>query len=299
MTVATNNGADACGAKTARFRDVMPKEKAAEWGVTSEARGKFMNIPKGELRVDHTYQRTKIRASRVSYMAREWSWFAFIALLVVRRPDGTYWVVDGQHRKLAADKRDDVDTLPCMVFEANDVATEAAAFVAANTQRTIVTPFHKFRANLVAGDPTATGINAMVERSGYKITGSGGSDREACCIDTLLRCFSHSPSETQKVWTVVAEVSNPGPVNGRLLEALYYLEGHLARTHHGSIGDVAILSKLKTAGVKSLLGFMNNAALYHARGGPKIYAEGILKFLNRKRSSRRIPSIIDGQGVEL
>jgi len=40
--------------------------------------------------------------------------------VVALRDDNKWFVVDGQHRKLAADQRSDIRELPCLVFETNE-----------------------------------------------------------------------------------------------------------------------------------------------------------------------------------
>jgi len=64
-------------------------------------------------------------------------------------------VVDGQHRKLAADLRSDVTTLPCHVLQAGSVKDEAMAFLVMHTGKVGVAGLDRSRALLRTGDASA------------------------------------------------------------------------------------------------------------------------------------------------
>jgi len=99
--------------KTAQSHD---KTARYAWTIKN-APGEFLMIPKSELEVDHAYQRDRINQRRVEELARAWDWIACGCLVVALRDDNKWFVVDGQHRKLAADQRSDIRELPCLVFE--------------------------------------------------------------------------------------------------------------------------------------------------------------------------------------
>src|SRR4051812_44439221 len=104
-------------------RSVSKVEKFG-W-IIVDKRGVAMDIPKCSLHVDKSYQRDALGSSKILRIAREWSWIACGRLIVGIRPDGSYVVIDGQHRKLAADKRSDIADLPCEVFEVLGPSQEA------------------------------------------------------------------------------------------------------------------------------------------------------------------------------
>lgn len=71
------------------------------------------------LSIDSTYQRsTDNGASRrlIAGIAARFDWRLCAPLVVSRRADDTLTIIDGQHRWMAACKRDDIPQLPCCLF---------------------------------------------------------------------------------------------------------------------------------------------------------------------------------------
>lgn len=83
-------------------------------------------------------------------------------------------VIDGQHRLEAARKHPLIETLPCYIVDAGDVARQAQAFVALNARRIGVTRLQRFWAAHAAGEPVALKIHKICTGAGVTITKSGG-----------------------------------------------------------------------------------------------------------------------------
>lgn len=76
-------------------------------------------IPLNMLSVDPAYQRsTDNDSSRrlIASITAKFDWRLCMPLVVSRRADDKLVIIDGQHRWLAACKRDDIDSLPCCLF---------------------------------------------------------------------------------------------------------------------------------------------------------------------------------------
>jgi len=97
-------------------------------------KGKASYLSKDVLQFDTSYQRPEITAF-VWHIARNFSWKLFGTVSVSQRINGEYFVFDGQHRVLAARLRDDIDNIPCLVFNLDGVSEEAEAFLDLNTER--------------------------------------------------------------------------------------------------------------------------------------------------------------------
>ena len=124
-----------------------------------------------KLKVDDTYQRSiEGGASRklVIKIAENWDWRLCLPLLVSRR-NGEMFVIDGQHRKEAAELRGDIPHLPVVVFDFDDPKAEAELFVAANRSRRPMGKLDDFHAAVVAGDAKAIAINEVVAGAGLAI----------------------------------------------------------------------------------------------------------------------------------
>src|SRR4051794_31726791 len=87
-------------------------DKIRQYGWTADnVPGKLIYLPKESLQVDPTYQRPLNDRKRLR-IASAFNWAAFGVLICARRPDGTIWVIDGQHRLSAAMSRSDVRDVP-------------------------------------------------------------------------------------------------------------------------------------------------------------------------------------------
>lgn len=134
-------------------------------------------VPVARCVIDPSYQRTlETRRSqdRVAAMAQNFRWEACGAITAARTPDGDFAVIDGQHRVAAARLRAEkgwgaIAELPAIVYGHISVQEQAAAFVRANTDRVALTNLAIYHAKIVAGDPEATAIAAIVKAAGMTV----------------------------------------------------------------------------------------------------------------------------------
>lgn len=129
-------------------------------------------LPIEVLVVDPTYQRTAdSERSRLNIrrIAEAFCWTKFQPVTVTHRPDGTYAVIDGQHRVAAAALHPMVDSVPCFVVAAPEIRAQARSFVAINRDRVAVNPMQMHHANVAAGDPDALHMQAVCNQAGVKL----------------------------------------------------------------------------------------------------------------------------------
>jgi hypothetical protein len=246
--------------------------------------GKFELIPKGDINIDHAYQRDKTSMTRILSIARDFSWQAFGVLLCVRREDGTVWAFDGQHRKLAADKRSDVTKLPCLVFTADDLEQEARAFLSSNTVRGVVVSLDKYRALLTCKDKTALLVQAMVRSTGHQI---GRTSTAVRCVAFLMKAMQLDQDTLLKIWPMAARIAQDHAVTDELVKALFTTERALRRTGQGSLSDkhnYEAISKLKYYQFDEA----NKKATAYLGGGEKTHARALVDCLNFRRTKNRI-----------
>ncbi len=192
------------------------------WSIVDEI-GELMWLSKAILNVDPAYQREKVKLNRILSISRAWSWVACGTLIVAKRTDGKYFVIDGQHRKLAADKRADILNLPCMVFDAVDIPDEASAFLRVNIARSPVGALGKFKSEIIAGDKVAAKVTSMVTESGYRIGASSGPEYSTVCVGLLKQCMVRSEPVTAQVWALCVDLSNGRTITDRLFGSLFEL----------------------------------------------------------------------------
>lgn len=102
-------------------------------------------VPVGELYLDHSYQR-EIRAAgrnNIRQIVAGFDWRHYQPLLVSRKEDGGYTVIDGQHRALAACLHPQIAHVPCSIVDA-DFQEQAKVFLEVNTQVVKMQPLEMF-----------------------------------------------------------------------------------------------------------------------------------------------------------
>lgn len=125
----------------------------------------------GELLIDADYQRGVESGSSqalIRRIAQRWNWDLCLPLVIARRGVGLF-VIDGQHRLVAAKMRGDIAQLPCVVVDYASAADEAASFVQLNQQRVALREPQVFRAAIASGDSEACAIVAAIESAGLRI----------------------------------------------------------------------------------------------------------------------------------
>ncbi|TPL85074.1 ParB/RepB/Spo0J family partition protein [Mesorhizobium sp. B2-3-12] len=124
------------------------------------------------LSVDSAYQRsTDNEASRrlIASIAAKFDWRLCAPLVVSRRADDTLTIIDGQHRWMAACRRDDIPQLPCCVFRYENREEEARMFILANRARKPMNRLDDYFAALAAADEDALEMQQLVTDAGLSV----------------------------------------------------------------------------------------------------------------------------------
>ncbi len=136
------------------------KTRAAEHSTDLGARPMVVWVDLGLLSVDRRYQReiTGGGEAHINRILRAFNWNRYQPIVVTALADGRYAVIDGQHRLEAAKKHPLIDSLPCYVIDAPDLAAQAEIFVAVNSDRRALTNLQKFWASVTAGNREAQAL---------------------------------------------------------------------------------------------------------------------------------------------
>ena len=131
-------------------------------------------IPVELLELDHAYQRTE--TGNANKLAENWDDTACEFLLVSFR-DGKFYVIDGQHRMIAA-KINGIKSLPCVILTGLTRSEEARRFSVQGMGRKVLTPTDTFKANIECGNKdykevaTDMEIKRICDKYGVVITKS-------------------------------------------------------------------------------------------------------------------------------
>lgn len=254
----------------------VDKVSRYDWKIVDKP-GMLQWINKHKIHIDDVYQRSLIK-DRVVLLSQEWSWVACGTLIVALR-EGKYWAVDGQHRLMATLRRSDVQELPCVVFEMQDIKEEAKGFVSANTQRKPISSSQRHKAMVISGNEIAVMVQSQIQELGLSTTVNKKSPGYFSCIAWAMKTAKDDYDTFCAVLKIAAEISlkDSEPVRQKLLDGLAYIHKH----HSGGIRDPRIADKIRQKGAFTLNLAAQKSAAILGHGGQKAWARGILDELNK------------------
>jgi hypothetical protein len=248
-----------------------------KWIVTDDP-GVFTQLDKAVLQIHPDYQRSA-NAKKILQIASEWSWVSCGAIIVGERA-GDYWVIDGQHRVLAARKRSDIEKLPCLVFKTSGVVQEARGFLAVNTGRGAVSAFDRFKALVTSGDDSAIAVEALFSQLKVNMTPGGAmKPMDFASIGWALSKAGSNRTAFETVMTLAAEIcKDVAPLHEKLVAGLHYI--HFAHKE-GGLNGKSLRNRIIAVGPGRLLEGASRAAAYYTKGGAKIWAQGMMDEINK------------------
>ena len=238
--------------------------------------GEFSWIRKEDLVVpDESYQRNGTDAKELRIASR-FSWSAFQTISVSKRSDGRYNVIDGGHRLRAAMRRDDVKTIPCMVFHLGDDKGQAEAFLSINRDRKPMSGVDRHKAMLVAGDPMAEKVeNAAMEANRPIAKSSDGT--HISCVNEIARCIKDDEAAFNRVWKTIYTVCENRRLTRDMLLGLFWLE----RFVDGGISSAPRARRVLAVGYDALYEGSRQGREFHGNPGAAAIADGMLKKINK------------------
>lgn len=127
-------------------------------------------LPVDKLTADARFQRSiesRRSQSNIKNIVERFTWSLF-QVATVANVDGTFSIIDGQHRVEAA-RQIGLETVPCIVIEVENVAEAARLFVDANRNRVTLTPQAIHKALVAAGDEQACAVDRAASAAGIEI----------------------------------------------------------------------------------------------------------------------------------
>jgi hypothetical protein len=165
-------------------------------------------IHSSNLFVDFGYQRQIVKG-RVEKMSKNFDLKAMTALVVSKRNDGRYAIIDGQHRFLAGVKAG-VEYFVCQVLLDLSYEEEARIFTLINCERGPMKSPQQFKAMIEACDKDSIQIVSIVESHGFKIKyiGPVTADNEIKSINELKLAYKISPLHLEKIMKLLRQIWN-------------------------------------------------------------------------------------------
>lgn len=149
--------------------------------------GKIAFVPIGEMIVDQAYQgRSNTRI--VNKIAENWD-NDLAGVVVLSYRDGKYYVVDGQHRVLAAQKAG-VYKLRALIYEDKPQVEEAGMFTGLNFKHNTRLA-DVFKSNLLAGHTKEREINHAVHEIGMRVADVPHDPMALRSVSTLYNIYEN------------------------------------------------------------------------------------------------------------
>lgn len=189
--------------------------------------GRLETIPVSKLYVDGTYQRAVSMGSvkNIKRIVAKFDWAKFLPVIVTDNGDGTFSVVDGQHRSISAATLG-IKAVPCYVLSCT-AAEAAGAFAAINGNVTPVRPIDLWFAELAAKDADAVVLQRVLDSAGVRVTRKreGHLKGETGSINVLRRALDlYGSAILTTILQCIVETGdgNRGMVVGSIIHGIGY-----------------------------------------------------------------------------
>lgn len=239
-----------------------------------------------DLIVDPDVQRD-LDQRRVSKIAEELNLEALGVVTVSHRQNGTYHIVDGQHRvaalKLAGG---DDEKVLCRVFDGLMVQEEAELFrLLNNTAKPMAVDL--FRVRVVEGDEVAVDIARILTDQGWRVT-FGTAQSGFTAVVALERVYRQEAAAAERSVATVTRAwgHDSAAADGRLVEGV----GLVYLRYGTTIETAELVERLAKSGTPSrLIGKARD--LRDIIGGtvPKAVAEIVVELYNARRKTKALP----------
>ena len=256
----------------------LEDKPAAEW-MRDDGQGRLEYVDKKILQVDYSYQRSPVK-NKVDILVRKWEWRHCGVLVVAERVDDSLWVIDGQHRLEAAKRRQDIDSMPCVVFRSLGRQAEASEFLGANVNRKPLTAIERHKAAVVAAIPESQVVQRLCDELGLRIVNCSHSPSEIKCVGNLTQLVAGHGEEFARDALQLCIRScreDNMQIEGRFLRAMMWFRNNLSVP----ITDKRFSERIEDIGARRLNKAMSLYVEMYGAGGDKVFGLGILEEVNK------------------
>jgi hypothetical protein len=243
-------------------------------------------VPLNHMKVNPLAQR-EINQARVDHLAASFD-LEQIGTPVVNWRDGSWWIIDGQHRIEALRACGFTDEkVQCWAYEGLTSEQEAEVFLKQNDTLT-VNALARFRSGVHAGRVVESDIDRVVRSLGLvvsadKIPGAIGA------VGTLTRVYTRSgPAVLARSLAIIRDAYGDPGLEAAVIDGI----GHMCARYNGDLDIPVAVEKLSKAhgGVNGLLN--KTEQLRRLTGNPKGHcvAAAAVEIVNAGRGGKKLPS---------
>lgn len=192
--------------------------------ITPEHDVYVLAVPVADMFVDRTYQR-ELDERRAHRMGATWDpRLAGVLDVSDRGADASprYAVINGQHRWAAVSHSGAVTHLVANIHTGLTVADEAALFRDIDLSTKKLTVWDRWKARRASGDIVVTGIDAIAEGFGLKVT-QGSAPNYIVCLSALEYCYGVDPQYLARTLEFVGDVwpGDPAGLKHGIIRGLF------------------------------------------------------------------------------
>jgi hypothetical protein len=241
-------------------------------------------IPLGKMKVSERAQREQ-KSHRVNHLIAHFDLDKLGKFTVSERPDGFFYVIDGQHRLAAMLEKGytEIDEVQCWVYTGLTEGQEAEEFLGLNDVLT-VDSMTKFKVGVEAKRTVETDIDRIVRLqelvvSPQKVNGA------ISAVDTLRRIYTRSgPKVLRRTLIIVRDsYGNPGLL-ANVLEGV----GLVCHRWGDELDDQRLIKSLSTvhAGVSGILGRAEQLKMSTGARKGHCVAAAVVEVYNRSKGPK-------------
>lgn len=236
-----------------------------------------------ELQRDERYQRLPAESAIKTIQGKWWK-VSGHALCISKRADGSFFVVDGWHRREAAFRRDPQAKLICVVWRFASWRDEARAFLELNRMRKPMSSLSSVRALKELGDRAAIHVFDRIVRIDREAKEKSSGAYYVGCVGSLYRWAQKNPDIFDDVFDLYSAIAHGHAFSGDVFNGLCYLQER-ALAQQSSILDVDSCRRWKKLGATLLQSAIVGGVARAGKGGEKIYAWALQEVFNRGRKT--------------
>jgi len=237
----------------------------------SDKQGVLGSLNKDILLVDHTYQREP-NARLVEAISEKWKW-SVAGCITVSKRGNDYYVIDGQHRVLAAKNIPEITHLPCIIYDNMAVEQEAATFYEVDSMKKSLSAVEKFKALVRAGDETAVYVNNRVESYNFRVASSGSNTVN--CINYMTKAAKMSKTRFERVLSVCAQLCKYSQIPAAIFKGLNLLDQKF------ELSDKKLIARILEIGKTELMASIKLSMYKNGSMHEKACALGIVEAVNK------------------
>lgn len=181
-----------------------------QWGVEI-----FLSVDL--LRVDRNTQR-ELRENHIKMIVKEFNVVDFGRIIISKRNDGNYYIIDGQHR-VEAVKRLEIKEVPCILIKNKTDIEDAGTFLAINKNTEKIKGLEEYRIGLKAENKDWVRVDEILKYAG---TVAGNAKGEINYLPSIRRSLSHNSTfeATKEAFKIMIDTWGSEKTNSTTMNAM-------------------------------------------------------------------------------